>query len=79
MALTDRDLGLYIIILIHMIFHLGGYLHEQLNPSPSMNGSLHVHIKFALKNPSLIQLAFTSHGSERQGSGTINTIIVAKR
>ena len=44
---------------------------EQLNPSPSVNGSLHVHVKFGLSNPSLVQLAFVSHGSDRQGSGTV--------
>ena len=44
---------------------------EQLNPSPSVNGSLHVHVKFGLSNPSLVQSAFTSHGIFKQGSGTI--------
>ena len=44
---------------------------EQLNPSPSVNGSLHVHVKFGLSNPSLVQSAFVSHGSGRQGSGTV--------
>ena len=46
-------------------------LPEQLNPSPSVNGSLHVHVKFGLSNPSLVQSAFVSHGPDRQGSGTI--------
>ena len=44
---------------------------EQLNPSPSVNGSLHVHVKFGLSNPSLVQSAFVSHGPDRQGSGTV--------
>ena len=43
---------------------------EQLNPSPSVKGSLQMHVKFGLNSPSLVQLAFTSHGSDRQGSGT---------
>ena len=46
------------------------YKLEQLNPSPSMKGSLQVHVKFGLNSPSLAQSAFTSHGSDRQGSGT---------
>ena len=44
---------------------------EQLNPSPSVNGSLHEHVKFALSSP-LSQSAFISHGSLSHGSGTIN-------
>ena len=43
---------------------------EHMNPSPTVNGSLHVQLKFAVRRPSLVQLAFTSHGSDRQGSGT---------
>ena len=44
---------------------------EQLNPSPSVNGSLHEHVKFALSSPSLSQSALISHGSLSHGSGTI--------
>ena len=43
---------------------------EHMNPSPSVNGSLHVQLKFAARGPSLVQSAFSSHGSDRQGSGT---------
>ncbi len=46
------------------------YLLEQLNPSPTVYGSIHVHVKFGLSNPSLSQSALTSHGPIRQGSGT---------
>ena len=55
--------------------HLISYsliLLEQLNPSPSVNGSLHEHVKFALSTPSLSQSALISHGSLSHGSGTIN-------
>ncbi len=48
-----------------------GHLLEQVDPSPTVNGSLHVHIKSGLSNPALTQLALTSHGFERQGSGTM--------
>ena len=51
--------------------HYDNNVHEQLNPSPSVNGSKHLHVKLALSNPSLVQSAFTSHGSDRQGSGTV--------
>ena len=44
---------------------------EQENPSPKVNGDRHVHVKLGLSNPSLVQSALTSHGSYRQGSGTI--------
>ena len=44
---------------------------EQLNPSPSVNGSLHEHVKFALSSPSLSQSALISHGSLSHGFGTI--------
>ena len=47
------------------------YVLEQLNPSPSLKGSLHVHVKLGLSNPSLVQSALVSHGSDRQGSGTV--------
>ena len=30
-----------------------------------------MHVKFGLSNPSLVQSAFVSHGSDRQGSGTV--------
>ena len=30
-----------------------------------------MQLKFAVSNPSLVQSAFTSHGSDRHGSGTI--------
>ena len=79
MDLTDRDLGLwnyytsitqkdscgYIILLANY------FLPEQLNPSPSVNGCLHVQLKFADRGPSLVQSAFSSHGFDRQGSGTV--------
>ena len=45
---------------------------EQLNPSPSVNGSLHEHVKFALSSPCLSQSALILHGSQSHGSGTIN-------
>ena len=45
---------------------------EQLNPSPSVNGYLHEHVKFALSSPSLSQSACISHGALSHGSGTIN-------
>ena len=55
--------------------HLISYsliLLEQLNPSPSVNGYLHEHVKFALSSPSLSQSALMSHGALSHGSGTIN-------
>ena len=45
-----------------------------MNPSPSEYGSMHVHVKFGLSNPSLAQSALTSQGSIRQGSGTVRYI-----
>ena len=54
-----------------MYINLYSQLPEQVNPSPSVNGSLHVHVKFGLSNPSLVQSAFVSHGPDRQGSGTV--------
>ena len=46
------------------------YLPEQLKPSPSVNGGRQVQLKESLSSPSLSQIAFTSQGSLRQGSGT---------
>ena len=43
---------------------------EQLNPSPSVNGDWQVQEKPSVSNPSLSQMALTSQGSLRQGSGT---------
>ena len=47
------------------------FLPAQLNPSPTVNGSLHVQLKFAVRGPSLVQSALSSHGFDRQGSGTV--------
>ncbi len=51
------------------------YLLEQLNPSPAVYGSLHVHVKFGL-NPSLTQSALTSHGAAKHGSVPVTVIIM---
>ena len=53
-------------------YGIAPYSLEQLNPSPLENGSLHVHVKFELSNPSLSHTAFISHGISKQGSGTIS-------
>ena len=79
MALTDRGLGLHYtkLSLVDYVCMYVSFLREQLNPSPMMNGSLHVHVKSALSSPSLVQSALGSHGSDRQGSGTVvNNIIM---
>ena len=51
---------------------------EQLNPSPSVNGAWHEQVKFALSNPSLMQIAFGSQGVDRHGSGTETKFIELK-
>ena len=52
------------------------FLLEQLNPFPSVNGCLHVHVKFALSSPSLSQSALISHGAPTHGSGTITHNVI---
>ena len=53
-----------------LVLCLISYLLEHVNPSPVVYGSLHVHEKFELNSPSLVQSAFISHGLDAQGSGT---------
>ena len=45
-------------------------LPEQSNPFPMVKGGWHSQEKLPLSNPSLLQTAFTSHGSLWHGSGT---------
>ncbi len=49
-----------------------GCISDYLNNWIQYNyGPMHEHVKFGLSNPSLTQSALTSHGSIRQGSGTV--------
>ena len=43
---------------------------EQLNPFPSVNGDWQRHVKLSVSSPPLTQMALTSQGSLRHGSGT---------
>lgn len=43
---------------------------EQLNPSPTVNGDWHEHVKFPVNEFSLIHSALGSQGKDEHGSGT---------